>query len=760
MWKRVIVALVLLVALALGILQLLGSGFLGEPWDGGHPIDAPIPDAVTHDRVAAQRAAAARAGVSEPRQILFGDLHVHSTFSTDAFMMALPMSGGDGARPVSDACDFARHCSALDFWSINDHALALTPRRWDETVRAMRECAEVSGDPTSPDVSPFLGWEWTQVGTTPENHYGHKNVVLRHLDDGRIPARPISAGLPRGADRDTATVPAMAFGLLVATAPSSGVDLTNYFREMLSADACPSGVPVRDLPDDCIEAAHTPAELFSKLDDWGHDDDGDPARHHLGLLHVARFLVGQAADDRDHARPAPGGRLVEVFSGHGNSRGVRAPSARSILERRRRPKTCPAPKPRATCRACWQRRRDRPRRAASRPASRARKPPTCSARAETARQHFVDAGFNGGGATVPGQRGLGDWQDAGQCRDCFQPSFNYRPRSFGPVHDGTRPATASNGDPLRFRFGFIAAERQPLGAAGHRLQGVLPDASSPSMRFGNVRRTRPARRRRRPEGRCHGGALAAEDQRRRSAGASSSCFETERQASFFLTGGLVAAHSAGRSRDAVWDAMHRKEVYGTSGTRILLWFDLLNAPGTRGAELPMGSEVSFDARSGSPIFRVRAVGSFRQQPGCPAYASDALGPEALDRLCKGECYHPSDTRKLITRIEVVRIRPQQHPGEPVTPLIEDPWRVIACEPDPEGCRVTFSDPEFAAAGRDTVYYVRAIEEPSEAVNADGIGCREVPIEDDCLGEVEERAWSSPIFVDHSAARAAARTAAR
>ena len=64
--------------------------------------------------------------VESEKQILFGDLHVHTTFSTDAFMWSLPFFNGPGASPVSDACDFARFCSALDFWSINDHAEAVS----------------------------------------------------------------------------------------------------------------------------------------------------------------------------------------------------------------------------------------------------------------------------------------------------------------------------------------------------------------------------------------------------------------------------------------------------------------------------------------------------------------------------------------------------------------------------------------------------------------------------------------------------------
>ena len=683
---------------------------------------------------------------ADGKRILFGDLHVHTTYSIDAFLMSLPVMAGEGAHPPADACDFARYCAQLDFFSLNDHAEALTPAHWQATKSSLRECNARAGDASDPDLVAFVGFEWTQVGRTPETHFGHRNVMFPGLAEAELPARPITALADTGGQA--------LFEGLDRVARARFIDplgWRDYLDFQWLADAlaavpnCPEGVDTRELPADCRENAPTPDVLFEKLAQWGLPTLVIPHGTTWGLYTPPGTSMDKSLA-RAHFVPEKQ-RLIEVFSGHGNSEEYRAWREFQIAEDGSQ--VCSEPSA-DYLPCCWQAGEIMRARCGDLPAA------ECDARVAEAKQLAIETGVSAHllFPDVPST----EWLDCGQCRDCFKPSLSLRPRESVQytlaLSNFAEPE--ADGSPLRFRYGFIAssdnhkarpgtgykqyARRQMTEATGPRSEFV-ENAFRRDLRSRFLEDHDPQRAWRPPED--IQGLLA---------------LDSERVASFLYPGGLVGVHSEGRSREQIWDALERKEVYGTSGPRLLLWFDLLNGPD---GKLPMGGAASL---ASTPRFEVRAVGALVQKPGCPDPSEQALGAERLEYLCRGECYNPGDERTPIAAIEVVRIRPQQRAGEPVDGLIEDPWKRFECPRDPNGCAVTFEDPEFAAAGRDAVYYVRALQTPTPAVNGKNLrtefdekgnavatdpcfGNWRTPFADDCLAKVQERAWSSPIYLD-------------
>ena len=347
-----------------------------------------------------------------------------------------------------------------------------------------------------------------------------------------------------------------------------------------------------------------------------------------------------------------------------------------------------------------------------------------------------------------------EWLDAGQCRDCDQPAYNYVPT-------GSAQYIAALGDfehdpdaPRRFRLGFMASSDNHSARPGTGFKELLAhsdggyDRPAEAPALGRALRARMG-----------GSGEGAARSLRIAPGETSPLSvlsSAERASSFQFTGGLVAVHAEGRDRASIWTALEQRRVYGTSGPRILLWFELITEHGV----LPMGAEIESDS---APRFRVRAVGSREQKPGCPEEPIEQLGVEEIARLCVDECYHPSDVRRPIERIDLIRIRPQRHAGEDIASLIDDPWRRFDCPRDPAGCEATFTDESFPEAGRDAVYYARVFEAPAPTANGDPLNCirdaagrcTSVAIcadTDPCLAPDRPRAWSSPIYLDHPSAR--------
>jgi hypothetical protein len=707
------------------------------------------PDAALEAAALGQKAAVEglEASAGAPRalpvkRILFGDLHVHTTYSIDAFMFSLPVLAGEGAHPPADACDFARYCSAVDFFALTDHAEGLTPLHWELEKESVRQCNERGGDSADPDLVAFMGFEWTQVGQTPETHFGHKNVIFPGVEDDQLPTRPISSLADEG--------PGLFAGLGLASAArfvdplhwSEYADFLWLLDELAKVERCERGVDTRELPPDCHENAPTPEVLFEKLAQWGYDAQVIPHGTTWGLYTPPGTSMDKQLTSRQHDPKRQ--RLIEIMSGHGNSEEYR--SWRGLELDPDGAPFCPPPSP-DYLPCCWRAGEIMRERCGDLPEQ------ECEERVEEAKRLALLANV-APHLVFPDTRGE-DWLDCGQCRDCFKPSFSYRPRESVQytmaLSNFDEPGP--DGDPLRFRYGFIASSDVHTARPGtgykQYQRRMMTEATGPRSAFyANL-----ARRRLQSTSDIDPQVPQPVPAERSLLGA-----DIERVASFLHPGGLVAVHAEGRNREVIWEALGRREVYGTSGPRILLWFDLLN--GADGP-LPMGSSVSF---AETPRFEVRAVGAFVQEDGCPEESVRGLSPERLDRLCRGECYHASDERHPIVAIEVIRIHPQAHSGEEVGDLIEDPWMRFECEPRAEGCVVTFEDPDYTDSGRDVLYYARAIQEETPAVDganlrtefdAEGNAVRtspcfgdyRTPFDEDCLAPVEERAWSSPIFLD-------------
>ena len=724
-------------------LGLLLAAFWLVYWGAEPQLDGEITAIpLSSDRVSARKRVQVRSVPDTDNRILFGDLHVHTTLSPDAFMWSLPLMGGEGVHPPADACDFARFCSQLDFYALTDHAEALNPRTWAMTKDSVRQCNAVHANQEEPDTIAFTGFEWTQVGLTPETHFGHKNVIFKQDAEDELPARPIAApGLTARAFSSLSalwpllTIPARAF-----PEQQSYLDFARHIRENGRYPVCPEGVDTKDLPADCRERAGSPDVLFEKLRQWGFATLVIPHGTTWGFYTPLGYTWDKQLQERFDDPELQ--RLLEVYSGHGNSEEYRDFRSAIVTEEGLE---CPPPQDGYEA-CCW--------RAGEIIRARCESPDSefCERRVERARADYLRVAL-AGHVTVPGED-VPDWGECGQCTDCFLPAYQYRP-------GGSAQYILARGDfkdpdrPRHSTMGFIASSDNHSARPGTGYKELArrrmtdargaPDESWRRSVFGD--RGEPG-----PESY----SVTIDMLMRRPP------FELmwmERQASFFVTGGLVAVHAQARTREAIWDALEARDVYGTSGDRILLWFDLLNGPeGTR----HMGSELSF---TGTPSFEVRAAGAFVQKPGCPPDVVQALGEARVDRICAGECYNPSDRRRRISRIEVVRIKRQLSEDESIGDLIEDPWLTIPCPEDDEVCTVRFEDPSYAELDRDLLYYVRALQEPTPTVNGGGLRCVEGACEpcygnyrtdtsDECLADTEERAWSSPIFLQARDARTA------
>ena len=99
MKRKILTGLAILLFAAALWLLAASSGWLGRAETAGSVLGAARPAETVETRSARQADAARRAGAAVDKQVLFGDFHVHTTLSFDAFMMGLPLAGGRGSAP-------------------------------------------------------------------------------------------------------------------------------------------------------------------------------------------------------------------------------------------------------------------------------------------------------------------------------------------------------------------------------------------------------------------------------------------------------------------------------------------------------------------------------------------------------------------------------------------------------------------------------------------------------------------------------------
>jgi hypothetical protein len=221
---------------------------------------------------------------------------------------------------------------------------------------------------------------------------------------------------------------------------------------------------------------------------------------------------------------------------------------------------------------------------------------------------------------------------------------------------------------------------------------------------------------------------------------------------FFNPGGLAAVWAEENSRDALFDAMRRREVYGTSGPRMLVRFfggwdypddacypTDLAATGYAGG-VPMGGDLPARPAGGMPGFIVQATadGGDADRPGTPLERIQIVKVWLGDGAAREQVFDVAGEAGGAAGVDLATCR------------LGDGGQRELC--------TVWRDPAFDPAVP-ALYYARVLERPccrwsTYTCVREGVRCEAgAPVpealayccDDDTPKIIQERAWTSPIW---------------
>jgi hypothetical protein len=215
-------------------------------------------------------------------------------------------------------------------------------------------------------------------------------------------------------------------------------------------------------------------------------------------------------------------------------------------------------------------------------------------------------------------------------------------------------------------------------------------------------------------------------------------------------GGLAVLWAEENSRDALFAALRRREVYATSGPRPIVRFFAGELPGVAcsAADLverayaggvPMGGEIGPVRGDASPLF---AVVAFKDpgEPGVPGTPLQRI------QIVKGWVDASGQAQERVFEVA----------GDATGTATVDTATCAMSGPGSDSLCMVWQDPEFDRAQR-AFYYARVVENPvcrwsTRLCNAQGVDCGTTPpagLEACCDARypktIQERAWTSPVW---------------